>query len=103
MNKLALTCCCMALALCAAAQDQATGYVFNDANANGRRDAGEAGIANVSVSNGVQVVQTGSDGQYTVPVGNDNVIFVIKPAGYEAPLDAFNLPKPYYIHKPGGS
>lgn len=103
MNRFALTCCCMALALCAAAQDRATGYVFNDANANGRRDAGEAGIANVSVSNGVQVVQTGSDGQYTVPVGNDNVIFVIKPAGYDAPLDAFNLPKTYYIHKPGGS
>src|SRR5690606_16128195 len=46
---------------------------------------------------------TGSDGRYTLPIGNDNIVFVIKPEGYEAPLDAFNLPKTYYIHKPGGS
>ncbi|WP_353184321.1 calcineurin-like phosphoesterase family protein [Parapedobacter lycopersici] len=103
MNKLGLTCCFLTLALGAAAQGQVTGYVYQDANRNGQRDGSEKGLANVSVSNGVQVVQTDRDGRYTLPVGNDNVIFVIKPAGYQAPLDAFNLPKTYYIHKPDGS
>lgn len=103
MKKLGLIYCFLMLALCVVAQDQVTGYVFHDANQNGRRDRGEIGLASISVSNGIEVVQTGSDGRYILPVGNDNIVFVIKPAGYQAALDEFNLPKTYYIHKPGGS
>ena len=54
------------LFLCAAfsfAQQQATGYVFEDANKNGIKDRKEKGIANVSVSNGVVVVKTDETGK----------------------------------------
>lgn len=36
-------------------------------------------------------------------VGDDNIIFVIKPAGYALPLDKDNMPVYYYIHKPFGT
>lgn len=85
------------------AQTTATGYVFTDANGNGKRDKTEKGIAGVSVTNGQDVVQTDSKGHYALAVGNDNIISVIKPAGYRVPLNADNLPQYFYIHKPQGS
>ena len=94
------------LFLCAAfsfAQQQATGYVFEDANKNGIKDRKEKGIANVSVSNGVEVVKTDETGKYALPVENDNIIFVIKPANYATPKSNAQLPQFYYIHKPEGS
>ncbi|SMC69708.1 calcineurin-like phosphoesterase C-terminal domain-containing protein [Pedobacter nyackensis] len=85
------------------AQTTASGYVFADANGNGKRDKTEKGIANVSVTNGQQVVLSDNKGFYQLPVGNDNIISVIKPSGYKVPLNADNLPQYYYIHKPQGS
>ncbi|ACU02660.1 calcineurin-like phosphoesterase C-terminal domain-containing protein [Pedobacter heparinus] len=85
------------------AQNTASGYVFADANGNGKKDKTEKGIANVAVTNGQEVVQTNSKGYYTLPVGNDNIISVIKPTGYQVPLNADNLPQYFYIHKPQGS
>ena len=85
------------------AQSTATGYVYNDANGNGMRDRREQGVAGVSVSNGIQVVTTDANGRYELPVGNDNIIFVIKPSGYAVPLNENNLPQYYYNHKPEGS
>lgn len=87
----------------AAAQHKVTGIVYHDANANGRQDKREDGIDKVAVSNGVQVTLTDSKGRYELPVGEDNGIFVIKPRGYKVPLNADNLPKFYYFHKPKGS
>ena len=85
------------------AQTTATGYVYHDENGNGKRDRREQGIAGVSVSNGIQVVTTDAKGRYELPVGNDNIIFVVKPTGYAVPVDKNNLPQYYYIHKPNGS
>lgn len=85
------------------AQEQARGVIYHDVNQNGRKDRSENGIANVAVSNGIDVVHTNEKGEYVLPVGNDNIIFVVKPAGYGFPLDDNNLPKFYYIHKPSGS
>lgn len=85
------------------AQSTVRGYVYNDANDNGKRDRREQGIAGVSVSNGVQVVVTDAKGYYELPVGQDNIIFVVKPSGYAVPTDENNLPEFYYIHKPNGS
>ncbi len=81
----------------------ATGFVFEDLNGNAVRDAGEAGIASVKVSNGREIVTTASDGRYELPVGDDTIIFVIKPRGWMNPLNADKLPQFYYIHKPAGS
>jgi hypothetical protein len=55
------------------------------------------------VSNGTEVVQTDAAGKYRLPVSDDCIVFVVKPAGYQAPTDEFNQPQTYYIHKPAGS
>jgi hypothetical protein len=80
-----------------------SGYVYEDLNRNGKKERYEKGIAQVAVSNGTDVILTDGRGKYQLPVGDDNILFVIKPAGYQAPLDEYNLPETYYIHKPKGS
>jgi hypothetical protein len=84
-------------------QSRVAGYVYEDLNHNGKKDRKEKGIARVSVSNGTEVVLTDASGKYQLPAGSDNIIFVIKPAGYRLPVDEFNLPRSYYVHKPEGS
>lgn len=84
-------------------QSIARGIVYADLNKNNNRDRKEKGIARVPVSNGKDVVLTNAKGEYTLPVANDNIIFVIKPHNYNVPLNATNQPLFYYIHKPNGS
>jgi len=81
----------------------ATGVVFVDANNNRTMDAGETGLAGVSVSNSKDVVETDSSGRYNLAVDNDSIVFVIKPSGYRTVNDKDNLSRFYYIHKPAGS
>jgi hypothetical protein len=87
----------------AEATSRVQGYVYEDVNRNGKKDRNEKGVANVAVSNGREVVVTDNNGQYVLPVFDDNIIFVIKPSGYVFETDEYNLPKSFYIHKPGGS
>ena len=75
------------------AQDMASGSVFEDGNANGRRDSGEPGIAGVAVSNQLEVVLTDQDGRWRLPVAQETVFFVTQPAGYRVPVDGQNLPR----------
>ena len=81
----------------------ATGSVFHDSNHNGLRDSGEEGLPRVRVSNGRSIVQTEKDGRYRIRVGDDTIIFVIKPSDWMTAVDRDNLPRFYYIHKPDGS
>ncbi|MGC3947209.1 MAG: calcineurin-like phosphoesterase family protein [Chryseolinea sp.] len=85
------------------AQTSVDGTVFDDINGNGKKDRKEKGIAGVAVSNGFEVVATDASGAYSLPVGNDNIIFISKPSGYQVPMNERGLPAFYYIHKPGGS
>ena len=87
----------------AAAQDVARGSVYHDVNANGRRDRGEPWLEDVAVSNGREVVLTDEKGRYSLPISNDQIVFVIKPAAYNYPVDEQNKPLFYYNHKPEGS
>ena len=80
-----------------------SGVVFDDQNRNGRRDAGEPGIAGVKVSNGREVVLSRRDGSYTLPVRDDMAVMVIQPSGYQVPHDEDWVPQFAYQHKPGGS
>ncbi|MGE8381125.1 MAG: metallophosphoesterase N-terminal domain-containing protein, partial [Sphingobacterium sp.] len=64
----------LALTQTVQAQEFAKGKVFLDVNRNGKLDKNEKGIASVSVSNGREVVATDKDGNYQLPVGNDNII-----------------------------
>lgn len=93
----------LSLSYSLSAQEFAKGIVFNDINKNGIIDKKEVGLPNVSVSNGIDVVQTDAKGQYKLPVNKDNIIFVIKPANYALPIDTNHQPQFYYTHKPEGS
>jgi hypothetical protein len=85
------------------AQGTACGVVYEDANANGARDAGERGLPEVLVSNGADVAATDAEGRWQLPAGDDVIFFVVKPAGFAVPTDNYKRPKYYYIHKPAGS
>ena len=89
--------------LSAYSQQIATGFVFDDTNKNGKKERSESGIANVGVSNGIDVVLTDKNGLYSIPVFDDNTIFIIKPSGYKTQVDEYFIPKFYYHHKPFGS
>jgi hypothetical protein len=84
-------------------QEQVKGFVFEDLNNNGVMDANEPGLANVGVSNGIEVVRTNENGAYTLPMSEERVIFVIKPSTHAYPLDDTNIPQFYYVHRPEGS
>ena len=77
--------------------------MFVDANANGTRDAGEAGVANVRVSDGARISVTDDQGNYELDITAPAIVFVVKPKGYRTPLSPENLPRFYYIHQPEGS
>ena len=87
----------------AAETQTATGTVYHDQNQNNTRDPGEIGIPGVRVSNGRDIVTTDANGRYTLPVDDDTIVFVLKPQDWMTPLNDYNLPQFYYIHKPGGS
>lgn len=79
----ALILLCVAVVLPAAqAPTPVTGVVFEDANGNARRDAGERGLGSVAVSNQHEVVTTAADGTYSLPRAGFGVIFVSVPDGY---------------------
>lgn len=82
---------------------QATGIVFDDQNGNRKRDPAEPGLPNVRVSNGKEIVRTDDTGRYQLQIDEDDIVFVIKPRDWVAPLNQDNLPQFYYIHKPAGS
>lgn len=85
------------------AQETAKGTVFEDTNNNDKQDKKEKGIAKVAITNGREVVLTNSKGNYEIPVSEDAIISVIKPSGFQLPVNENNLPRFYYIHKPKGS
>jgi Icc protein len=78
----------LALLICTAhvAAGQArSGVVFHDRNANGVRDSGERGIANVAVSDQEAVVRTDAEGVYRLPPGGGHgIVFVSVPNGYRS-------------------
>ena len=87
----------------AAKSATAKGVVYEDVNNNRRRDPEEAGIAGIRVSNGESIVLTDAEGRYSLPVDDDEIVFVIKPRDWMTPLSKDNLPQFHYIHKPAGS
>ncbi len=81
----------------------ATGVVYEDLNRDRARDPGEPGIPLVAVSNGRDVALTDGEGRYELPAFVEMVLFVTKPAGYRAPLNANHQPQFFYVHQPAGS
>ena len=81
----------------------ATGVVYHDGNGNQTYDAGERLLLRIRVSNGREIVRTNGEGRYRLPIGEDSIVFVIKPRGWRTPMGEDQLPQFYYIHKPKGS
>jgi hypothetical protein len=79
------------------------GIVFDDRDGDGRHQPGEAGVAGVLVSNGLDVVATAADGTYSLPVRPDMNLTVVQPAGWQVPTDARQVPQFFYVHKETGS
>lgn len=67
------------------------GIVFEDANANGARDAGEPGLPDVLVSNGISCRPTDSDGVYNLPSDN-SLVFVTTPGDYASTSPWYSRP-----------
>jgi hypothetical protein len=61
-------------------EETISGSIYIETNNNGRRDRFEEGIAGVSVSNGCDVVQSDSGGNYQIPIHATQVLFISKPA-----------------------
>jgi hypothetical protein len=83
--------------------EAARGVAFHDLNRDGRRQPGEAGIAGVIVSNGLDVVTTGPDGAYALPVRGDMTVMASRPSGWQVPVSPDGAPQFFYTHKPAGS
>ncbi len=56
------------------APSEVMGVVFVDANGNGKRDGGERGLPGVGVTDGVGIVESGTDGAYTIAIRPDPTI-----------------------------
>lgn len=102
-----MLCGLLGLALLVSARAEETGWaqgvVFEDTNRNQVRDPEERGIPGVLVSNQREVVKTDKAGRWQLPAEDDCVFFVIKPSGWMTPVDAHQLPRFHYVHKPKGS
>lgn len=84
--------------------ETARGRVFHDQDRDGRLTPGEPGVAGVGVSNGVDVVETDAEGRYTLEIGEEGLIFVIKPSHWQVATDPrTHLPRHFYVHRPEGS
>jgi hypothetical protein len=79
------------------------GAVFEDRNANGVRDAGEPGLAQVGISDGAAVVLTDATGQYAFTARDGATLFMIKPGGWRPPVNAQQLPLFYGRPAPDGA
>lgn len=66
----------------AEARQSVEGYVYIDANLNGRRDGGEKGLAGIPVSNGRDIVMTNGKGRYKIRLSDGFSVFPILPSDY---------------------
>jgi len=82
----------LACAPLTAAASCVEGLVFDDANGNGVREAGEQPLPGIRVSDGEHIAVTGRDGRYRLPDSAQPTVFVIKPAGRRAASRADGLP-----------
>lgn len=79
------------------ARQTVEGYVFNDKNRNQQFDQGDEPLKGVFVSSLGTIVETDKDGKFELPIGKKDIVFVIKPRGYQFPLQKNNVPAFYKI------
>ena len=102
MNEI-ITATFLGLGTLAVQADLARGVVYHDQNRNGQRDQGEPGVSGVQVSNQLEISTTDEEGRWELPSDEDVTFFVIKPRDWMTPVNAHQLPRFFYTHKPAGS
>ncbi|WP_405680247.1 PQQ-binding-like beta-propeller repeat protein [Streptomyces sp. NBC_01238] len=85
-----------------------TGTVFKDANGNGKRDAGEAPMSGVDVTDGSEWTTTGPDGSYSLQMDptrrETDLISIVSPNGYTPALREDYIPQFFHkVSESGGS
>ncbi|WP_301928733.1 metallophosphoesterase N-terminal domain-containing protein, partial [Xanthomonas fragariae] len=79
------------------------GIVYEERDGRAGRSADEPGIADVTVSNGEQLVRTDAQGRYRLPVRDGQTVFVIKPGDRSFVPAADGLPGFWRHYAPSGS
>ena len=73
------------LLICGKALASYSGYVYVDRNGNQQYDEGEQPLTKVSVSDGLNVVQTDAEGRFELPGYTEaRFVFITIPSGYRA-------------------
>lgn len=85
------------------AAETVRGVVFEDLNGDGLHQNSEPGVAGVAVSNGLDVVETNTDGQYRIAIETGDTLFVTKPGGWAVATSPDTLPRFFYHHVPDGA
>ena len=85
------------------AQVTVQGFVFNDRNQNGLMDKNEPGISNQRISNGLEIVLTDHKGHFEIEAEQNDVIFLIKSAGWDIFINEYGIPKFFYNVRRGPS
>ncbi|HMA99020.1 MAG TPA: calcineurin-like phosphoesterase C-terminal domain-containing protein, partial [Wenzhouxiangella sp.] len=93
----------ISLAGSAVAGESVSGHVFHDLDGDGQRQPEEPGVANVLVSNGLEIAKTDGDGAWTLPARDDMDITVVQPSGWRVPVDDRQLPQFAFSYKRGGT
>jgi len=88
-------CLCLVSSVHAATID---GIVFLDQNQNLVMDSSEEGLQDVLVSNGRDVIKTDAKGKWSLSASEDQLMFVIQPAGYKVPVNDSMVPQHYFIN-----
>ncbi len=68
------------------------GLVFEDRNTNGVQDKSEIGIPGIAVSDGQSIARTDAKGRWRLVPSEASIVFVIKPDGWQVPMDSSGLP-----------
>ena len=68
------------------------GTVFEDLDGDGRRGAGEPGLAEVRVSDGLEIVSSDKEGRWRLSGRPHRPVFVVKPAGFAVRPSGNGLP-----------
>jgi hypothetical protein len=77
----------LAGAAAAAEPESLAGVVFEDLDGDGRRGAGEPGVAGVAVSNGLDVAHSDAEGRFALPALEAGAfVFLTRPSGFDAPV-----------------
>lgn len=82
---------------------EVNGTVFLDSNENGILDGNEKGLENILISNQKEVVKTDGNGKYTITLTPGQALMIVKPSGYDIPVNEFQIPQNSFVYEPNGS